>query len=118
MYLFDEEIMTPIKAGGTAEQKRMLAEDGLQVEEMASAIADLKHAWQRFRKVDAEPNAALNRNHEVEWFHAVEALGLADSRAKQVFTGGRLDPASLRQYAKWRKHWIEGIGGAWYRPEA
>ena len=86
--------------------------------EMAEAIADLQHCWKQFKEADAQPNAPLSLKHMKNWWRCVDSLGLAESRAKQVFTGGDMSPASIQQYNKWRLHWLTGIGGEYYKADA
>jgi hypothetical protein len=48
--MFDEQIATLIKADGTPEQKKWLAEDALQAEEAEAAVADLVRSWRQFKE--------------------------------------------------------------------
>ena len=51
----------------------------------------------------------------IGWWRALGYLALAESRAKDCFLGRHRDPASVRQYAKFRSKMIEGKG---YRADA
>lgn len=112
--MFDEIIETTIKSDGEVEVKLI---EG-SAEEMTNAIEELKAAWRNFKKIDALPNAALHSVHQIEWWRAVDWLGIADGRCREAFLGRQRDPESVKLYAKLRRLWVEGIGGPYYRPNA
>lgn len=104
MNLFDEEIQTMIKSDGTVEQKRMLLDDMLQSEEAENAVEEFLTSWKRF---DELKEAGIDHRAN-SWWAALEFLALADSRLKALFTGGRRDPASIKQFHKYRGKLIDG----------
>jgi hypothetical protein len=113
--MFDEEITTLIKADGTPEQKKWLAEDALQTEEAEASVADLVRSWGRFREIDASVAATSGANLGIEWWRCLEYLALADSRLKDVFCGRDRSPRSIKQYHKYR---LKLIDGKHYRTDA
>jgi hypothetical protein len=115
MEMFDQEITTLIKADGTPEQKKWLAEDALQAEEAEAAVADFVRSWRRFREIDAPDAATFAANLGIEWWRCLEYLALADSRLKEVFCGRDRSPRSIRQYHEYR---LKLIDGKRYRTDA
>jgi hypothetical protein len=115
MEMFDQEITTLIKADGTPEQKKWLAEDALQAEEAEAAVADLVRSWRRFKEMDASVAATSGAQLGIEWWRAVEYLALADSQLKEVFCGPDRSPRSIRQYHKYK---LKLIDGRRYRTDA
>ena len=113
--MFDEVIETSIKPDGEVEVKVL---ESSAEQEMAEAIEELQHAWKQFKETDNRPNAPHHPAHRIEWWRAVDALGVADGRAREAFLGRQRDPVSVRLYAKWREHWLTKIGGEYYRPNA
>jgi hypothetical protein len=104
MQMFDEEIQTLVKSDGTVEQKRIMLDDMLQSEEAESAVEEFLTSWKRFDKLkEAEIDHRAN-----SWWVALELLALADSKLKAVFTGDRRDPASVKQFHKYRGKLIDG----------
>jgi hypothetical protein len=116
MEMFDEVAEVRVSPDGKVEKKVVWSAE--QTEEMALAIEDLRHQWKCFKAIDAQPNAPMNPKHMKDWWRAVDALGLAESRCKQAFTGDDMSPASIAQYNKWRLLWLTGIGGAYYKADA
>jgi hypothetical protein len=62
---------------------------------------------------DAELSGALRMllaqlRLEVEWWRRLDALGLADGSLKERFLGRDRSPASIRQYAKFRRKMVFG----------
>ena len=81
----------------------------IDAEEMEHAVEDFVRSWRRYREIERRSNdAALDPAHEIEWWRRVEALGLADARMKQAFLGCDRSPASIKQYAKFRRKMVTG----------
>ncbi len=115
MEMFDEQIATLIKAEGTPEQRKWLAEDALQAEEAEAAVADLVRSWRRFKEMDASVAATSGAQLGIEWWRAVECLALADSRLKEVFCGPDRSPRSIRRCHEYK---LKLIDGKHYRTDA
>lgn len=113
--MFDEVAEVTVKPDGEVEVKVL---EPSAEQEMAAAIENLQGAWKRFKVINREPNAPHHPAHRIEWWRAIDDLGIADGRAREAFLGGQHDPVSIRLYAKWREHWLTGIGGEYYRPNA
>ena len=78
-------------------------------EEVVAAVADLTMSWKRFREIDKRPDVALSPERlGTDWWRALEHLALADSRLKEAFICGDRRPASIAQYAKYRRKLLLG----------
>jgi hypothetical protein len=79
-------------------------------EEMEAAVADLVHSWKRFRQMEnLRPEMMLDTGSAgLNWWKALDQLALADSRCKEAFICGDRSPASIQQYAKFRRKVITG----------
>jgi hypothetical protein len=104
--VFDEIIETHVKPDGEVEVKLVQPDP----EEMVAAVADLNFAWRRFRDiVNVRMDAALDPGRAgINWWRALDALALADSRLKEAFICGDRSPASINQYAKFKRKIISG----------
>ena len=97
---------------------RLTVSDPSAEQEMAEAIEELQYSWKRFKEMDKRPNAPHHPAHRIEWWRAVDALGIADGRCREAFCGRDRSPANIQLFAKWRDHWLTGIGGPYYEPNA
>jgi len=59
-------------------------------------------------EIDRRPGVATDPKLEVEWWRRLDALGLADGSLKERFLGRDRSPASVRQYAKFRRKMVLG----------
>ena len=108
MQMFDEEIATLIKSDGTTEQKRMLTEDTLQGEAMYQACEMFLTAERKFQKLNANPDCVTDAKLNMRWWDALESVYQRERVVWRLFVGPQPDPASNRQYAKFRKLLLEG----------
>ena len=80
----------------------------MDAQEMENVCADLVHSWRRFKEIDRRPYVSTDPKLEVEWWRRLDALGLADGSLKERFLGRDRSPASVRQYAKFRRKMVLG----------
>ena len=83
--------------------------------EMEEAIADLVRSFREFSVFNERSVDPTDPLRSIGWWRALGYLALAETRAKDCFLGRHRDPASVRQYAKFRSKMIEGKR---YRPDA
>ena len=81
--------------------------------EMEEAIADLVRSFREFSVFNERSVDPTDPLRSIAWWRALGYLALAESRAKDSFLGRHRDPASVRQYAKFRSKMI----GKRYRPD-
>ena len=108
MEMFDEQIATTIKPDGTAEQKRCLAKDAQQAEEMEEAQAAFLVAEKKFRALDSDSEVVTNTHKNVQWWNAMEALYQADRTLWELFTAGDRSVKSNQMYDSYRERLVRG----------
>ena len=107
--MFDEVTTTKVEmVNGKPRVSDEQAIAQIDAQEMENACADLVHSWRRFKEIDNRPGAATDPKLEVEWWRRLDALGLADGSLKERFLGRDRSPASIRQYAKFRRKMVLG----------
>lgn len=84
--------------------------------EMEDAIADLVRSFREFSAFTERGVDPTEPLRSIGWWRALGYLALAESRAKDCFLGRHRDPASVRQWAKFRSKMI-GCKGR-YRADA
>jgi len=92
--MFDEITETKIAPDGTLETR--LVEDPEQ--EMGLAVAEMRQSWKEFCDVNKGTIAA----YSYEWWKALMWLSCAENRLKEAFCGRHRDPASIKQFHRWR----------------
>ncbi len=100
--LFDEIVRTEIKPDGTVEAS--LVENSAQ--EMEAAAVDMVKAWKDFKDANGDqyPIAVWTYN----WWKALVYLALAEDHLKEQFLGRDRNPASIKQYHRWRLSLCDG----------
>ena len=93
--MFDEIVRTEIKPDGKLEVVA-LAPDA---EEMVNAVAEMTKAWAEFRDINADGGIAA---WGYEWWKSLMWLSCAENRLKEAFCGRHRDPASIKQYHRFR----------------
>ena len=108
MEMFDEQVATLIRADGTAEQKRWLAEDALQSEAMDDACRAFVSAERKFQKLNANPGCVTDPRLNLEWWDSLELLYRTDKTVWRLFVGPQPDLRSNMLYAKFRELLLKG----------
>lgn len=84
-------------------------------EEMENAVADLIRSFREFNEIMSRGVNPTDPVKSLGWWRRLEYLALAEGRMKDCFCGRHRDPASIRQYGKFRSKMLEGKR---YRPDA
>ena len=90
-----------------AKEVRVETVDG-NAKEMEEAIADLVRSFREFTEIMERGVNPTDPLRSLGWWRALGYLSLAESRAKDCFLAGHRDPASVKQWAKFRSKMLEG----------
>jgi hypothetical protein len=93
--MFDEIIETRVAPDGTLEAN--LKPDDAQ--EMELAVAEMQAAWKDFHDINADGGIAA---WGYAWWKALMLLSCAENRLKEAFCGRHRDPASIKQFHRFR----------------
>lgn len=104
MEMFDRFVETKIALDGKVEVNLVSP----SAEEMEDACAAFVKAERRFRKLDADPACVTDRDLNVRWWNALEALYQCDIALWKLFCGPDRSPRSNRHYAEFRARLVAG----------
>jgi hypothetical protein len=105
--MFDEVKEVPVE---TVDGKPRVIEQttGANAKEMEEAVAHLVQAFREFTEIMERGVNPTDPLRSLGWWRALGYLSLAESRAKDCFLAGHRDPASVKQWAKFRSKMLEG----------
>jgi hypothetical protein len=93
--LFDTIVETRIAPDGTVEAS--LKSDDAQ--EMENAVTEMQTAWKDFKDANGDHPLPIWEN---KWWTSLMWLSCAENRLKEAFCGRHRDPASIKQYHRFR----------------
>jgi hypothetical protein len=102
MGMFDE--LVQYKSAPKAEKR--LTEEG---EKMQIAVRAFCIANHKFKKVDAHPLKASDRDITLRWWECLEDLYVCDKALWDMFTGADKSMQSNKQYAQFRSRLLTGV---------